>query len=362
MNSWMSGRAKHALAWVMTAQLGFALASGATLAAEPLHYFTWGGYDVPEFRPDFTAKYGKTGVVYSFFADTNEAFAKLKAGYKADIVHPGNPDVQKWIKAGLLQPIDTSKVAAWNDLVPAIRDTPTLMAGGQHYVVPWEWGFSSILYRTDKLKDPAQDYRLLIDPKFAGRTAIPDAFDEIYLLAAILAGVKDPYNLQPGDYAKVETVWHEMRHNARFVWSDPSQLEQAMAAGEIDLAWGWPNSYRNLLKQKIPVAFMLKPKQKLVTWIDGFAITKDATAPTQEIYDFINALETPETGKLLVDEFGYGASNRKGLAMVPKQDLATLGLDGDPEQTVAGGNLLKPMPEKQRKRLTEMWSLIKAGG
>ena len=94
----------------------------------------------------------------------------------------------------------------------------------------------------------------------------------------------------------------------------------------------------------------------------GFAYLKSATAPQQEVYDFVNALEAPESGKNLVENFGYGHANAAALKLVPKADLDALGLGGDPSEFLAHGNLLGPMPDAQRKRLTDMWETIKAGG
>jgi putative spermidine/putrescine transport system substrate-binding protein/spermidine/putrescine transport system substrate-binding protein len=152
-----------------------------------------------------------------------------------------------------------------------------------------------------------------------------------------------------------------LRSNVRFIWQDPAQLEQAMASGEIEVAWGWPNSFKNLRSQEVPVDFMLAPKEGLVTWLCGFAHLKSATAPVEEVYDFINALEDPESGKNLVENWGYGHANAKALALVPKADLEAIGLAGNPSDFLKKGNFLGPMSEKQRERLQTMWDLVKAG-
>jgi putative spermidine/putrescine transport system substrate-binding protein/spermidine/putrescine transport system substrate-binding protein len=334
-----------------------------TVAAETstLSYFTWGGYDDPSFRKPYTDKYG-SGPKFTFYSGTDEAFAKLQAGFTADVAHPCIHDVKKWKDAGLLQPIDTSKITAWNDLIPALRDAPALKIDGKQWLVPWEWGASSVLYRTDKVQMPEQSFEVMVDPKYKGKTAFPDAFDEIFQLAALLAGIEKPLELQESDYPKVEEKFRELRDNARFIWTDPAQLEQAMASGEVEVAWGWPNSFKNLKKQNVPVQFMMEPREKLVTWLCGFAYLKSSTAPQQEVYDFINALEAPESGKNLVENFGYGHANSAALKLVPKADLDALGLGGDPQEFLSHGNLMGPMSDAQRKRLTDMWEDIKAGG
>ncbi|HEU0018134.1 MAG TPA: extracellular solute-binding protein [Methyloceanibacter sp.] len=335
-------------------------ATGQT-AESTVKYFTWGGYDDASFRKPYIDKYG-SGPEFIFYAHPDEAFVKLQSGFAADVAHPCIHDVKKWKDAGLLNPIDPAKVAGWNDLIPELRDAPALVLDGQHWLVPWEWGASSVIYRTDQVTPKEESFSILIDPALKGRTALVDAFDEVYRLAAVLAGVKDPLALEEAEYAKVEAMFRTLRDNARFVWTDPAQLQQALVSGEVVAAWGWPNVYKNLKKDKVQVAFMTKPKEKLVTWLCGIAHLKSAKAPETEIYDFINALEAPESGKALVENWGYGHANTKALQKVAPAELEALGISGDPSTFLANGNLLGPMPEEQRKRLTKMWDDIKAGG
>lgn len=342
-----------------------ALAVAATFtaaAAEPLTYFTWAGYDDPAFRQPFTEKYGENGVSFSFFSSPDEAFAKLKGGFEADVAHACLHDVSKWKDAGLIKPIDTAKLVNFKDLIPSLRDAEALKMDGQQWMIPWEWGASSVIYRADKADLKEQSYNVLIDPAYQGRTALADAFDEVYQVAAILAGVKDPLNLLEEEYELVEQKMRELRGNARFIWTEPSQLEQALAAGEVDVAWGWPNSFATLKKQNVPVNFMLEPKEGLVTWECGFTIAATSKVPEQQVYDFIDALEAPQSGEALVNNFGYGHSNQKALERVSKERLQELGLAGDANETIQKGNLMGPMPEQQRQRLIEAWTQIKAGG
>lgn len=331
-------------------------------SSEPLTYFTWAGYDDPAFRVPYTEKYGADGVSFAFYSSADDAFAKLRSGFEADIVHACVHDIGKWTAAGVIQPVDTSKVTSWDDLIPSLKDNPALKVDGKQMLVPWEWGASSVIYRTDKISLDTKSYELMIDPAYQGRTALIDAVDEVYQLAAVLAGVQDPLNLQDDEYPKVEAMMRKLRDNARFIWTDPGQMEQAMASGEIDVAWGWPNSYSSLKKQDVPVAFMLHPQEGLVTWLCGYTISASADAPEEQIYDFINALEAPTSGEALVENFGYGHANQKALDLVDQDTLASLGLAGDPNQTVENGNLMGPMPEKQRQRIIDTWTLIKAGG
>lgn len=329
---------------------------------EPLTYFTWAGYDNPEFRVPYTEKYGEDGVNFAFYSSADEAFSKLRGGFEADVAHSCVHDVQKWANADAIQPIDTDRLDNWPDLIAGLKNAEALQVNGEQMMVPWEWGASSVVYRTDEIDLEEETYEILIDPEYKGRTAIIDAVDEVYQLSAILAGVEDPLNLADEEYDEVAAVMRKLRDNARFIWTDPGQLEQAVASGEVDAAWSWPNSYASLQDQGVPVDYMLEPKEGLVTWLCGFTIPQTADAPEEQIYDFIDALEAPQSGKALVENFGYGHANTKALEQVDQATLENLGLAGDANETIQNGNLMGPMPEEQRQRIVDMWTLIKSGG
>lgn len=348
------------------AALGLGLVAVSTFgrkaaAASELVYFTWAGYDDPAFRQPYIEKYGD-GPQFVFYGHTDEAFLKLQQGFGADVAHPCMHDVKKWKDAGLIEPIDPARIAEWDNLIPSLRDAGGIVLDGQHWLVPWEWGSSSIIYRTDKVSFDAESYTLLTDERYKGRISAPDAFDEIYQVAAVLAGVKEPLALEEAEFEPVNAQFKAIFSQLKFLWSDPSAVEQALASGEIDLAWGWPNSFSNLRKQGVPVAYMLQPKEGIVTWLCGLARTKGGKASEEEVYDFINALLAPQSGKALIENFGYGHSNAKSLELVDKDTLAQLGMDGDVAQFLAAGNFLGAMPVDQRQRLIDMWESVKAGG
>ncbi|MCB1455539.1 MAG: polyamine ABC transporter substrate-binding protein, partial [Nitratireductor sp.] len=74
------------------ARLGLAvlLVSSAPLVAhsedKDLIVFDWSGYEDPAFHPAYTEKHGDSPT-FAFFVDEEEAFQKLRSGFKADIGH-----------------------------------------------------------------------------------------------------------------------------------------------------------------------------------------------------------------------------------------------------------------------------------
>ncbi|HWA42223.1 MAG TPA: extracellular solute-binding protein [Hypericibacter adhaerens] len=329
-----------------------------TRAASGITYYTWAGYDVPDFHKAYDDKYGGEPN-YSFFSDSEEAFQKLRQGFHPDLAHPCLPHVKRWKEAGLLKPVDPARIAAWNDLVPAMRDNAGVAFDDAHWIVPWEWGASSLIYRTDKIAAAEETYALLIDPANKGKVAIPDNTDEMAMLATLLAKVKDPYTLGEEDYKAIGAMMETLVGQSRFLWSDPTAAGQSMASGEVTLMWGWPNTWADLVKNGTPVKFMQKPAEGMITWMCGFALIAGGEGPEDEAYDLINASLEPAAGKALIEKYGYGHSNLKSFAEVDPKRLEALGMSGDVAGFLAKSNFLRARAEDQRQRLIELWNKAK---
>jgi len=334
-----------------------------TRAEDQVLYYTWAGYDVPEFRGPYIEQHGASPT-YAFYENTEEALTKIREGYAVDVAHPCMPDIGRWRDAGIIEPIDPLLVDAWDDIIPALKENSSVHVDGEYWMVPWEWGPSSLIYRTDRVELPdGETYTVMLDEAYKGRISFMDTADDMGLLAALLAGVPDFYDMSEEDYAAVNAKMDELIAQARFVWSDPTNAEQAMANDEIDMFWGWPNSWISLKNQGLPVGFMLEPREGVVTWLCGFAIMQNHPHDLNVAYDLINASMAPESGKNLVEMYGYGHANVKTLEIVDPQVLSDLGLDSDVSAYLANSNFLAERDPEMQQRLVRMWNeaLGKAG-
>ena len=117
-------------------------------AGEQATYFTWGGYDYPALFSSYAKRHGKEPE-FSVYADAEEGFQKLRSGYVVDTVHPCYNDVLRWRTSGLFQPIDTSRLSNWGDVMPRLQTLDGIQIDGEQWFVPVDWGQTSITYRTD---------------------------------------------------------------------------------------------------------------------------------------------------------------------------------------------------------------------
>jgi spermidine/putrescine-binding protein len=99
-------------------------------------------------------------------------------------------------------------------------------------------------------------------------------------------------NLEESEFAAVEEKMRQLRSNARFIWTEPSQLEQALASGEVDVAWGWPNSFASLRKQNVNVNVHAAAEGRawsLAVRLHRFPASSDATE--EQVYDLSTPLK-----------------------------------------------------------------------
>ncbi len=332
--------------------------SRSAAAAEELQVFDWSGYEVPQLYQPYVKKYGKPPPI-TLFADDEEAYQKIKAGYQTDLVHPTSYAVGRYRDQGMIKPIDTSRLSNWPDLFPALYSVKGMSTDGHQWYVPCGWGILSVLYRNDlvELKEPS--WNLLWDERYKGRISTITEMDGAVIPAAVMLGIPDPFAMTDDEIAKVKAALVKQHALIRFYWTDPAQLEQALAAGEVVAAYAWMASNVNLKKKGVPVTYMT-PKEGVLGFIDGFIMLKDGPGKEQNAYDFVDAWLAPESGKFMIESVGYGHSNRKAFDLASTNSKELLGL-GAPDKLVGSTIFLQEIDPQRRQKYVKMYEDVKAG-
>jgi spermidine/putrescine transport system substrate-binding protein len=151
-----------------------------------LFIYNWTDYLAEDVIKSFEAKY-KTKVTQSFFANTDEAYAKLGddgGGY--DLSFPISVDVPSFIEKGAIVKLDMS-------LLPNIKNLGTEWANpgydpGNAYSVPYMWWTTGVGYDSAKITDEPTSSKALWDPRWAKHISMLDDFQEVFGLALIQLG------------------------------------------------------------------------------------------------------------------------------------------------------------------------------
>ena len=332
-----------------------AVAAMPTLAAaQELIVLDWSGYEDPGFIGAYIEKHGGAPN-YSFFGEEEEAFQKLRAGFEVDVAHPCSQSVSKWQLAGLIEPLDTSRIDRWDD-VNAVKESFAI--DGKYYMLPTDWGTTSLVYRTD-LVDAAKMNSLQVfhDPEFAGRVSLPNNVDDVYALAFLATGVTD-WTAATQEQFEAASAWLRQAHpNVVTYWADGAELAQLMTTGEVSLAWAWNETPTTLIGEGVSVASNREAAEGSSSWFCGYVNVVDGPNSEDLMYDFLNAWMEPASATYIVNEWGYGHGNQTAVAALGAETLDSVGLGPVSAPVLAQA----PLDNKMREQMIVEFEKIKAG-
>jgi spermidine/putrescine transport system substrate-binding protein len=331
------------------------LAAGAALAAPTL--FQWEDYIDPPFLAQYQQQYKEKPNV-AMFADEDEAFAKMRAGFKPDVMAVCYYEFPRWKEAGLLQPIDVTKLKNWNKIPATLRNLPGLSAGpNKVWFVPHYWGNTSITLRTDLAPEYAksQSWNILFDPKYKGRVAVLDGVDDTVPFIAKMMGI-DAYNMTPAQWKQVQAKLRVLVKQTRFISSDNTTLTQGLASGEIVAAMSWRVIYSSLRGKK-PVAY-LNPPGGMFTYVCGLSINKN-TKDVAKATALLDSSLSDEASLYMIGKTGDGPANTSVMSKVPQATLDKIGITRDVDAFLKSGIFQQRL--KNKDEIVNSWTEIRAG-
>ena len=194
------------------------------------------------------------------------------------MTHPCSYKVEIWRDSGILQPIDTSRLSHWDDVIPSLKEIPGMTHEGQVYFVAADWGQTSVMYRPDLVDAEYlenETWGILWDERYRGRLSMSDSLIDGVMVAAIYGGAKDPFNMTDEEVEVTRNLLREQLPLLRYYWSSPTDIENSMAAGELVATSCWNDAFTALRSEGHDVRFM-QPKEGAMTWVCGFCLMSDA--------------------------------------------------------------------------------------
>jgi len=154
---------------------------------QTLNILCWEGYADPLFTKTFEQKYGVT-VKGTYYGSDDELVSKLQGGGDAsyDIVSPSSDVASYLVDAGLVQPIDTSKISEWRNLSPQLKNLKDVVREGKSYGMPFCWGPDYLVYNADKVSPAPDSWNVFWDPKYKGKVSLWDDISNLYLVGQLM--------------------------------------------------------------------------------------------------------------------------------------------------------------------------------
>jgi spermidine/putrescine transport system substrate-binding protein len=316
----------------------------------------WAGYDATDFWTDFATTYPNVTVNFEIGESDADIYSKMKAGDQADIFHPYTGWLQFYVDEGLVQEIDTSKLTNWSKVPDSFKKIGQI--NGKQYFLPWDWGFSSVLYRTDKVTEPVDSWAALMDPKYAGHISMWDDGTGAVDVSMYLRGLGNDYtSITPEVLAEIKADWIAQKKLNLFYWAGEPELVQGMSSGDVWLGYAWQGAYATLLGEGVPVAYA-DPKEGRNSWVGVYGIRK-GTANYDLALKFLDLKLAEATGNNVVNLFYYGHTNQDVMNGIADETLKQTFSIGDPS-VLQKTNFTPNLTAEQRDAYTAMWAEVKA--
>jgi spermidine/putrescine transport system substrate-binding protein len=345
-------------AGLIAGRAGAADAARAHLAAETgrLQVLDWAGYGYDGGQAMFAQyvkKHPQNKPKFTVMANEGDALAKMRGGLKPDLFRPYVGWVKYFAESGLVQPWDPKLISNFKHLNPVMVKAGQYK-GGQ-WGVPADWGFDSILYRTDKVKPKRRSWDLLWDSRYKGKIAWYDDPVEMLVVAGYYLGFKDPYNQTDDELKRSQKLLISKKKLVRMIWSSETAMDQAFISGDLWIAYAWPNDWVIAKSKGLKVAYMY-PKEKPISWVGMFMLGK-GTSRSKLAHAYVDAWSSAKSGKWLEDNYGYGHANV--LARPSSSNLLRVLKLSDPN-AVAEPNAHFDRDVPRRALYAKLWDEVKA--
>jgi spermidine/putrescine transport system substrate-binding protein len=334
------------------------------ISSEPgnLEVFEWAGYEYPTYGgkggplQPYVDKYGKPK--FTFLTSDDQALGKVRAGYKPDIVHPCVDYAGNWVEMGAIQPWDPALIPSFKDLEPALVKGGQI--DGQQYFIPADWGFSSPLYRSDKVEPNGEEsWELFYDERYKGKISWWDSPLENFVIWGYINGVDNPWNMTDEALDEAKDFLISKKHVCRNFWSSGTDLDADIAAGNIWIAYAWGGSYTAAKAAGLEVVYS-EPKEGRLGWNCGFVLGKD-TENFRHAHEFIEAWSSKESAEWIIPNYAYGHANTSADLTKIDPDLVEVFHLDDPEaRQEPRAHYARPVTTADRARYAQRWDEVKA--
>ncbi|MFN8185754.1 MAG: extracellular solute-binding protein [Gaiellales bacterium] len=306
----------------------------ATEPDGPIEFFEWVGYDDTSpwmWQTYLDSEYNaKSPLKFTFLDNDIQALAKVASGYSPDAIHPCIAYWPDFNSAGLIQPFDLSLLPDYEGIPEAVRIGGVDSATGLTYHVPFDIGFSSLVYRADKIPlDPgAETWSIFLDEAYAGRMAMySDPVTIIKIGALINEGAIDPNKLNSDQIAAAKETMTKARPNIRNFWSNSQENIDDFINGNIWATYMWPDGFiqasRHEKMKDVEVRYMW-PTEGRLGWVCGFVLGAHSERPGRTSLA-IAAANTPAASAALTDNWYYLGAQQNGTdALIQDQTLIPL--------------------------------------
>jgi len=258
-----------------------ALAGLPARAATNVDFMGWFGYEAFLEADDFLAANDMT-MEKTFINAPEEIVARLRlAPGEVDICVPYFIHLDFMASEGLLQPIDTSRLTNWPDLMQPILDISreNMTYEGEWYSVPFTWSSIAIVYNPKFVPEPPTSWLDMLKPEYVGKITIPSDLPSAFSTWGRIATDAPEPNLMTHEQLQqtVDFIIDMKKNNMRTLAASYGEMVDMLAREEVWLCQGgeavmaWVG--------ETPELAIAYPEEGCMTFVEGWSISAGSKNP-----------------------------------------------------------------------------------
>lgn len=316
--------------------------------AETLIFYDW-EEDMPQVVLDaFTAEF-EVEVNYQTYDLQTEAMANIQVGEQYDVVVFDNDRIPDLIAEELLAEIDYHHVPNFKNVSANFRDLA--YDPGNKYSIPYSWGTTGLVIRTDLVAEPPRRWADLWQPRYTGQVAVRNENREGLGVALKALG----YSINSEEPAELEAALAkllEMQPSFKLVEETAEKAMPLLLSGEVAILVGWAEDVMIGRAENAPISYIL-PEDGPMLWGDNFVIPANSPHKyTAEV--FLNFLLRPDINAMLVNESYYATANQAAAPFI-EPAIRNDPVIFPPNDRLKQGDIFMPLSPEGRQLSLETW-------
>jgi spermidine/putrescine transport system substrate-binding protein len=323
--------------------------------ADELVFYDW-EEDMPQSVLDaFTAEYG-VRISYLVYESQEEAIDSMRAGEVYDVVVMESRFIPLLAREGLLAELHSANVSNLKNIAANFRELsydPT-----NQYSIPYNWGTTGLVVRTDLAEEPVVRWADLWDSRYAGRVGLwMGQRREVISLTLKSLG----YSANSEQPAELEKALQRLIELKPFVLTleeyDLYTSTDLLADGKLVISMGYVSDVLTGSEQNPSIQYVL-PEEGALLWNDTFAIP--ANSPNQYTAElFLNFLMRPEINAMIVNENLYATPNEAAYPFIEPAILNNPVIFPS-NQDLLHAELVLPLSARGQELYDSIWERLQA--
>jgi len=262
--------------------------------SDSLYFANWPLY-IEEDRgtlKDFEKEYGTKVKYVEEINDNNEFFGKVRQQYAQG--DSGGRDIHvvtdwmagRMIRLGYVQKFDKSQLPnATQNLIPRLESPP--FDKNRDFSMPWQSGFTGIVYRKDEVKREPKSVDDLFDPDYKGKvTMLTEMRDTVSVVAASMGF--DPETASLDEFMQAVDKIGEAAESGQIRAFTGNEYTKDITKGDSVVIIGWSGDAVQLEADNPNIKFVA-PESGVHLWTDNMQIPVGAphAFTAEKMIDFV---------------------------------------------------------------------------